>query len=402
MIDFILLNKYFFIFILLMGIFLFLKRDKVEVQGYFPFSYMILFKTKYGLSRMSIWPKKKPRLFLYLSYFSIFIGIIGIIVSIGLMIWSFQFMYEHNITSGGGLVLPLKTENGMNSTIPIFYVPFFYWIFALFILAFVHEFAHGVIAERLDIKIKSSGFAFGSLLLPILPAAFVEPDEKDLEKSVWWKQIAIFGAGPTSNFIFGFLFLLCWIFVAGPFIDNTMQIGTLEFSSVMNESDLANYNVTSGSLVAFNGNINKTFILDGLSNLTINQSLNLTINSSGVLRSYNIKTFKNPDFESKGMIGISGLNFNLENKEEYLYLGQTPIYFERSLYYFWLLNLGIGMMNLLPLWITDGGQILRVLLNKFVNKKTALFLFNILCFISFFMIIFTLKPNLLFDLFLLF
>ena len=74
-------------------------------------------------------------------------------------------------SSGVGLVLPFKAKG-------VFYVPFFYWIISIFVIAVVHEFSHGLIARANNIKVKSSGFAFLALLVPIIPAAFVEPDEK--------------------------------------------------------------------------------------------------------------------------------------------------------------------------------------------------------------------------------
>ena len=61
-------------------------------------------------------------------------------------------------------------------------------------------------AKRFNIKIKSSGFAFFGIFLPLIPAAFVEPDEKQLKKSKFFEKVSLLGAGSTSNFIFGIIF----------------------------------------------------------------------------------------------------------------------------------------------------------------------------------------------------
>lgn len=394
MIDFILNNKSFFIFILFLTIFLFWKRKKVEIQGSFPFLYMIMYKTSLGLVKMDKWSKNHPKVFLYLSHLSIFIGMIGIFLSFAIMIWGLDYTITNDLGSGGGLVLPIQTENGLNGALPVFYVPFWYWIIALFVLVVVHEFAHGVIAERHNIKVKSSGFAFGSLFLPIMPAAFVEPDEKSLKKANWKHQIAVFGAGSTSNFLFGFLFLAMWLFIAAPLIDNTMQIGDITFNGVMNQSDLKNYNITSGTILSFNGNSDNEYILNNILNLSINQTINFSIlDQNNNTNNYMITTFKHTQKEDKGMLGITGLDLHLENKAEYSWLGNSPFYFERLLFYFWMLNIGIGIMNLLPLWITDGGQITRVLLSRQFRKKTAITIYNWISLISLLLVVFTIKPD---------
>jgi len=397
MFNFILVNKEFFIFIILLSLFLFWKKKNLQVTGSFPFLYMLMYKTTLGLDKMDRWSKKHPKIFLYLSYLSIFIGIVGTILMFIFMFWQLGFIVDNQLTQGGGLVLPIQTEKGLDSALPVFYIPFWYWLIALFILVIVHEFAHGVIAERFNIKIKSSGFAFLGILAPIMPAAFVEPDEKQLKKKPRWQQIAVFGAGSTSNFIFGFLFLSLWLLIAGPITSSTMEIDKITFSNVINESDLKNYNLSSGEILAFNFDYDKKSFITGISNLSINQSINLTINSSGNIQTYNIKTFENTDIKNKGMIGISGLSFSYKNKNGFEFLGNSPLYFERLLFYIWFLNIAIGMMNLLPIWITDGGQICKSILEKYFKKKLALSIYNYISIISLIMIILTIWPSLLFS-----
>ena len=389
-------NVEFLGFILLLSIFLFFKKKNLEITGSFPFLYMMLFKTRFGLDKMKSWSDKHPRVFMFLAYVSVIIGVIGVVLSFIFMIWQLDYIVSKGITQGGGFVLPLKTDSGMDSTLPVFYVPFGYWIIALFVLAVVHEFAHGVIAERFGVKIKSSGFAFLGILLPIMPAAFVEPDDKSLKKKTLFEQIAVFGAGSTSNFIFGFLFFMVWMFVAAPFIDNTMEIGDIEFANVMNQSDLFNYNVNSGKLIALDGVYDKENMYSNMFNLSVNQSVVLTIDDGSGAKEYTVNTFENPNRDGYGMLGISGLNKDIVAKKEYSYLGNFPLHFEKSLFWIWFLNVGIGIMNLLPIWITDGGQILKGILLKYVkNEKFALRINTIVSFASLFLIIFTLKPNLL-------
>jgi membrane-associated protease RseP (regulator of RpoE activity) len=89
------------------------------------------------------------------------------------------------------LVLP-----GINPIIPLWY-----GIFALAIAIILHEFTHGILARRVKIKLKSLG-----VLLFIIPiGAFVEPDEKDMEKVNRRDRSRIFAGGLTTNIIFGLL-----------------------------------------------------------------------------------------------------------------------------------------------------------------------------------------------------
>lgn len=407
--NFVLSNVEFLLFIAFLSIFLLIKRKNLNVTGNFPILYMLMYRTKLGLDKMDKWSKKHPRTFLYLAYLSIFIGVVGMILMFGLMFWQLDFIIENQLESGGGLVLPIKTESGTLGGIPVVAPPFFEWLIALFILVIVHEFAHGVIAERFRIKIKSSGFAFLGILAPILPAAFVEPDEKSLAKKERWKQIAVFGAGSTSNFIFGFLFVLILNFAAVPFVSNTMEVEKVTFDTVMNQSDLTKYNVTSGEIIAINNRsvseydfvvLNSVYgdvtFLTELTNLSVNESLNLTIRENETVNTYMINTFEREGTGGNGMIGISGFDVELTSKDEFNFLGGFALLFQSIIYWTALLNIGIGMMNLLPLWITDGGQIARSLFEKYFSQKTALSLFNFASFITLILLILSLFPRLLF------
>ena len=163
---------------------------------------MLLYKTTWGIKRMRSWAKKYPKTFLWISYLCYGIGVIGIFASLFLLIWSLQIVFQMDLSAGGGLVLPLKTESGLEGAVPVFYIPFWYWLIALFVLAVVHEFAHGVIAKRFNIPVKSSGFAFLGIVLPLIPAAFVEPDEKKMDKAKKWHQIAVLGAGDPLQILY--------------------------------------------------------------------------------------------------------------------------------------------------------------------------------------------------------
>ena len=94
---------------------------------------------------------------------------------------------------------------GMQSFFPNF--SFVYFIVALAVVAIVHEFSHGIYMKFNNVRIKSTGIVF---LGPIL-GAFVEQNDKDLEKRSKSAQMSILGAGVFANMIFALIFLIIWI-----------------------------------------------------------------------------------------------------------------------------------------------------------------------------------------------
>ncbi len=143
------------------------------------------------------------------------LGFIGVVVGYLLMISMLYFLYllvyiylfrpeivrEMKIPPLMPLI-PYLPEAFNVSFLPPFY--FTYWIIAIAVLAIFHEFAHGVMAKRYDVRVLTTGFGF---LGPFL-AAFVEPDEKQMEKKPKYQQIAILSAGVFTNLVLAVLFFL--------------------------------------------------------------------------------------------------------------------------------------------------------------------------------------------------
>ena len=97
--------------------------------------------------------------------------------------------------------------------LPPFY--FTYWIVILAIIAVTHEFMHGIFMRRYNIKVKSTGFGFFPFFFPIFLAAFVEQDEKSMNKSSSFNQMAVLAAGTLANALTAVLFfgVLCLFFI---------------------------------------------------------------------------------------------------------------------------------------------------------------------------------------------
>jgi len=112
-------------------------------------------------------------------------------------------------------LIPYLPQAFKLSFLPPFY--FIYWIVILAIIAITHEFAHGIFMRIYKIKIKSTGFGFFPFFLPVFLAAFVEQDEKSMNKATIFQQKAVLGAGTFANTItaiLGFLVLVLFFSLA--------------------------------------------------------------------------------------------------------------------------------------------------------------------------------------------
>ena len=148
-----------FVFILVLCLLLYVYRKKLTIQKIiFPFLYVILYKTKIGLKFMDRMAKRFPKAIAFLGYFGIVVGFVGMVLIAYLLIQNLiNIIMQPAAMTGVALVLPFKIKGS-------FYVPFFYWIISIFIIAVVHEFSHGVVARVHNLKVKSSGLAFLAVL----------------------------------------------------------------------------------------------------------------------------------------------------------------------------------------------------------------------------------------------
>ena len=105
------------IFVVILTLVLFLNRKKLETTFLVPYLiYFSMYKTKLGLNLMDSLSKKFRRTTIYLGYFGIFIGFLGMIaISYGLISNIFAFFTKPGAATGVGLVLPIKGKG-------IFYV----------------------------------------------------------------------------------------------------------------------------------------------------------------------------------------------------------------------------------------------------------------------------------------
>jgi membrane-associated protease RseP (regulator of RpoE activity) len=262
------------LFSLGVGIFLWKRRKNLKREGI-----IYLYKTKVGVKFIDYVGEKYKRT---LSVF----GFLAVVCGYGLMSLMVYFLYyllKIYLFSPEVVrvikipplmpLIPYLPSLFKVNFLPPFY--FTYWILAIGIIAIFHEFAHGIVAKRYGVRIKTTGFGF---LGPFL-AAFVEPDEKQMQKKSKFQQISILSAGVFTNLLLSILFflLLTGFFIltyqpAGA-IFNSYASGIVNISAI---SMIGGTSITNPSNRLLLDAINKDNLTDDLFLVVNGEILNLT------------------------------------------------------------------------------------------------------------------------------
>ena len=360
------------VFLVILTIFVFLKRKSLDTKQIIPyFLYFSMYRTKFGLKLMDFFAKKYRKAVIYIGYLGILVGFLGmILISYGLISNIYVLFTKPEATPGVGLVLPFKAKG-------IFYVPFFYWIISIFIIAVVHEFSHGLIARANNLKVKSSGFAFLALVVPIIPAAFVEPDEKELRKRSHKEQLSVFAAGPFANIAIAFLFVAIASFILAPVANAVIEPNGVKVADYVKGRDKLKFpaemaGIKIGEVIQQVDN-NPTPYVENLSTSLRSKKPNDAVIIKTDKSSYEIKLAKNPDNESQAYIGAyleQSTKIKDGIKASYgEFLPNALIWAYGLFVILVVLNFGIGLFNLVPIGPLDGGRMLQLALHRIFDKE---------------------------------
>ena len=353
------------IFAIILAVFVFSQRKKIVIDKIlFPFLYLVRWKTKLGIKSMTKYGSKYKGLIQLFGYSSIGIAVLGLL---WIFISLFYGLYLSIVSPGGAasvsLVLPFKEVPGLGM------LGFWHWIIAIFLLAIVHEFSHGIVAASHDIPVKNSGPAIFGVILPFLPAAYVEPDEEIMQKKPAFARYSIIAAGPVSNIIFGLIFFVILLVVLNPIEASISEPIAFSFQAVDDNSPAGK---VLGTEKAVFDQIDNVKIVDGndfyQAIIRKNPGETITLTNSKESKSYNITLEKHPESEIIPYIGIK----SIQTERKFLSEMQGSIFswFRNLVKWLSALNIFIGIANLLPLGPIDGGQFLRVFLHEvFPNDK---------------------------------
>lgn len=350
------------IFLILMCVFLYVKRENLIIQsgiklGNIPILYFLLLRTKIGLKLMDKIATKYREAVKLFGYSAIGVGFIGMILTTFMMIFSIILLFTRpDIENGAALLIPFTNIPGLG------YLSFWHFIISLFCIAIIHEFAHGVVARAHDIPVKNSGTGALGLIVPLIPLAFVEPDEQKMKKKSDIAQYSVYAAGPFINIIVGFIIYLIFLLAFVPMESNMIEHNGFTFDLINDSYPASIAGMSSSTINTLNGEKITDF-------WNFHEKMNCvkpgdTITIGTTAGEYSLITTTSPDDETKGFIGIKPIENKIDLKEEYKSIS-TPFFWIKGLIQ-WLyrLNLLVGFFNLLPILIVDGGRMFQIATRK--------------------------------------
>ena len=248
-----------------------------------------------------------------------------------------------------------------------------YFLLSIPVVLVIHEGAHGIVAALEKIKIKTGGFAIFIAMF----AGFVEPDEEEFEKAKKISKLRVIGAGATSNVIFAFV--LGAILLTNPFFamvlpepllsvfydlpDGVLILSIMENSGAAQAGLLANDIITS---------INDIPILSPIDfpSLSPGEMASVSIIRDGQPLDFGVEIMPAPEDPERGLIGIMRDN-SFAYKPVMNFIEWNDPNVSMFLLWLWMISFFIGIINMLPLPILDGGKFIHTIIDKRISEKSV-------------------------------
>jgi membrane-associated protease RseP (regulator of RpoE activity) len=360
-----------FAFIILLAFLVYTRRKRIEFHGI-----LLLYRTKRFRNMIDTIAQKFPRLWKI-------VGTIGIIVAFYFMASGMLYLIESAMLIHSGeikeatvkLVLPGVAPQTSIGYAYIF-IPFWIWILTVFLILLPHELSHGIMARVERVRLKSVGL----LLFLIFPGAFVEPDERQLERRKVISKLRIFAAGSFANIVVSILAFSLASSLWNPLVDGVMIEKVIENSPAeaagikpgMKLQAINGIPVSNGDFKVYSNfvlsGVKPEKVVAGLSvlqvltngtfrNYTFSPGDNITLTLDG--KNYTITLSSHPEDPTKPFIGISttlaggGFDFLFP------FLAVLSI-----------ISFAVAVINILPLYPLDGGRMIKALLES-INKESA-------------------------------
>ena len=250
-----------------------------------------------------------------------------------------------------------------------------YFLLSIPIVLVIHEGAHGIVATLEKIKIKTGGFAIFIAMF----AGFVEPDEEEFNKAKKISKLRVIGAGATSNVIFALA--LGVILLTNPFFamvvpepllstfydlpDGVLVLSIIENSGAERAGLLANDIVTSinGIQILSPLDFQKTELIPG-------EIAKVSILRDGQTLQFPVEVIPSPEDPERGLIGIIRDN-SFAYKPVLNFIEWKDPGVSMFLLWLWMISFFIGIINMLPLPILDGGKFIHIIIDKKISDKAV-------------------------------
>ena len=246
-----------------------------------------------------------------------------------------------------------------------------YFLLSIPIVLVIHEGAHGIVATLEKIKIKTGGFAIFIALF----AGFVEPDEKEFDDARKISKLRVIGAGATSNVIFAFA--LGAILLTNPLFALILPEPLLEwFYDAPDGVGIISIIEGSGAEKA---GLQKNDVITGIDGIPIitpvdfqkadlkpGDIVTVTVQRDGQLLQLPVEIMPSPDDPDKGLVGI--MRDSAFYKPVYNFIEWDP-QVSMFLLWLWMISFFIGIINMLPLPILDGGKFIYTIIEKKASER---------------------------------
>ena len=255
-----------------------------------------------------------------------------------------------------------------------------YFLLSIPIVLVVHEGAHGIVGVLEKINIKTGGFAIFIAMF----AGFVEPDEEQFSKAKKISRLRLIGAGPTSNVIFAFalgaiLFTnpMFAMIVPEPFLSSfyeEAEDGVLVLS-LIDGGGAQQAGIQENDVIIKINDVNIASAIDLQKNpLEPGEMVNVTILRDGSEVVFPVTIMASPDDPERGLIGI--MRNDQPPKPIYNFIDwglDTPMGFQFSMFllWLWMISFFIGIINMLPLPILDGGKFIHTIIDGKISEKAV-------------------------------
>jgi len=334
---------------------IFREKLKIEING--P---LMMRKTKRMRGYIDSVAKKYGRFWRISMNIGIPVAVIFMVFLFYMLIKSLETVFQAPAVS---IIIP-GVETGSSV-----YIPLGYGIIGLATVIIIHEFGHGILARVEGVRIKSIGL----LLLAILPGAFVEPNEDDIKKSKRLSKLRIYAAGSIFNLGLAGIALGIFYILSSFFVPNVFYSDGLEIVSVVPNSPS-------------DGILKQGMIIQGINGYPIKNGTDFTeifnktkpgdtLKFESDKGTFTVKIGANPSNSSLPYIGIRRQEHLQVNESVSGTYGQAIPWFlfflTSQLWWIYLLNIGIGTFNLLPMKPLDGGLMFEELLNYITSESGA-------------------------------
>ncbi len=248
-----------------------------------------------------------------------------------------------------------------------------YFLLSIPIVLVIHEGAHGIVAALEKIKIKTGGFA----IFVAMFAGFVEPDEEEFEKAKKISKLRVIGAGATSNVIFALA--LGAILLTNPFFamvlpepllgiffeepEGVLVLSIIENSGAEKAGLLANDIITSINGIPIHSPVDFPTLNPG-------ETASVSILRDSQALEFGLEVMPSPDDPERGLIGIMR-----DNSFAYIpvlnFIEWNDPNVSMFLLWLWMISFFIGIINMLPLPILDGGKFIHTIIDKRISDKSV-------------------------------